>query len=270
MAHHVQSSRGRRWRLATGVLAWSFCLGAAASSQPMGARPTIVLVHGAFADASSWNAVVGELARDGYPVVAVANPLRSLSGDAAYVAAQVRAVKGPVVLVGHSYAGSVVSVAAYGLSNVKALVFVDAFEPERGETALGLTGRFPGSTLGPTLAPPVPLPDGSQDLYVQPERFPAQFAADLPTAQARIMAAEQRPVTQAALAEPAGAAAWKSIPSWSIYGTADVNIPPAALVSMARRANAREIVAVAGASHLVMMSHPDQVTALIEDAANGK
>jgi pimeloyl-ACP methyl ester carboxylesterase len=179
-------------------------------------------------------------------------------------------VKGPVVLVGHSYAGAVVSVAADGLPNVKALVFVDAFEPAPGETSLELTGRFPGSTLGPTLAPPVALPDGGQDLYVQQDRFPAQFAADLPLAEARVMAAEQRPVTQAALAEAASAAAWASIPSWSIYGTADVNIPPAALVFMARRAHARETIAVAGASHMVMLSHPAEVTALIEDAANEK
>jgi len=270
MSHFVRAAARPSWRHAAAALACSFALGAATAAPAADPKPTIVLVHGAFADASTWNDVIADLARDGYPVLAVANPLRSLSGDAAYVAAQVRAVKGPVVLVGHSYAGSVVAVAADGLPNVKALVFVDAFEPERGETALELTGRFPGSTLGPTLAPPVALPDGGQDLYVVPDRFPAQFAADLPEAQARVMAAEQRPVTQAALAEPAGAAAWKTIPSWSIYGTADVNIPPAALIFMAKRANAREIVAVAGASHLVMVSHPDRVTALIEDAANAR
>ncbi len=257
-------------RMAGAVLTCSLAFGAATWAQAADPKPTIVLVHGAFADASSWNSVIADLTRDGYPVVAVANPLRSLAGDAAYVAAQVKAVKGPVVLVGHSYAGAVVSVAADGLPNVKALVFVDAFEPERDETSLELTGRFPGSTLGPTLAPPVALPDGGQDLYVQQDKFPAQFAADLPEAQARVMAAEQRPVTQAALTEGAGAAAWKSIPSWSIYGTADVNIPPAALVFMAQRAHARETVAVPGASHLVMLSHPREVTALIEDAAKAK
>jgi pimeloyl-ACP methyl ester carboxylesterase len=270
MFHFARTTPKPAWRGAAAALAGALALAASTSAEAADPTPTIVLVHGAFADASTWSAVVSELAHDGYPVIAVANPLRSLSGDAAYVAAQVRAVKGPVVLVGHSYAGSVVSVAADGLPNVKALVFVDAFEPERGETALALTGRFPGSTLGPTLAAPVALPDGNQDLYVLPGRFPAQFAADLPEAEARVMAAEQRPVTQAALAEPASAAAWKTIPSWSIYGTADVNIPPATLVFMAKRANAREIVAVDGASHLVMMSHPDRVTALIEDAANSE
>jgi len=254
--------------LAGAALACSLGLGAATAAQAGDPKPTIVLVHGAFADSSSWNGVIADLARDGYPAVAVANPLRSLAGDAAYVATVVRAVKGPVVLVGHSYAGAVISVAADGLPNVKGLVFVDAFEPEPGETSLELTGRFPGSTLGPTLAPPVDLPGGGQDLYVQQDRFPAQFAADLPEAQARVMAAEQRPVTQGALTEGASAAAWKSIPSWTIYGTADVNIPPAALVFMAQRANARETVAVTGASHMVMMSHPDRVAALIEEAAN--
>jgi pimeloyl-ACP methyl ester carboxylesterase len=258
------------WRLAGAVLACSLGLCGATPAQAADPKPTIVLVHGAFADSSSWNGVIADLSRDGYPVVAVANPLRSLAGDAAYVAALVRAVKGPVVLVGHSYAGAVISVAADGVPNVKSLVFVDAFEPEPGETSLGLTGRFPGSTLGPTLAPPVTLPGGGQDLYVQRDRFPAQFAADLPQAQARVMAAEQRPVTQAALAEAAGAAAWQVIPSWSIYGTADVNIPPAALVFMAQRAHARETVAVTGASHMVMLSHPDKVAQLIEDAANGE
>jgi len=247
-----------------------FALCAAASAQTAGPKPTIVLVHGAFADTSSWNGVIAELARDGYPTLAVANPLRSLAGDAAYVATLVKAVKGPVVLVGHSYAGAVISVAADGLPNVKSLVFVDAFEPEPGETSLELTGRFPGSTLGATLAPPVDLPGGGQDLYVQQDRFPAQFGADLPEAETRVMAVEQRPVTQSALAEGASAAAWRSIPSWSIYGTADVSIPPAALIFMAQRAHARKIVAVTGASHLTLVSHPDQVAAVIEDAAKAQ
>jgi pimeloyl-ACP methyl ester carboxylesterase len=266
MFHPVRTAR-LVLRVAGTALALSFGFCAATSARAGTSTPTIVLVHGAFADASSWNGVIADLARDGYRAVAVANPLRSLSGDAAYVAAQIRAIKGPVVLVGHSYAGAVISVAADGLPNVKALVFVDAFEPERGETSLELTGRFPGSTLGPTLAPPVDLPGGGEDLYVQQDRFAAQFAADLPLAQARVMAAGQRPVTQAALAEAAGAPAGKSIPSWSIYGTADVNIPPAALIFMAQRAHARETVAVAGASHMVMLSHPARVAALIEDAA---
>jgi pimeloyl-ACP methyl ester carboxylesterase len=208
------------------ALACSAALSAAVPVHAAGARATIVLVHGAFAESSSWNGVIADLTRDGYPVVAVANPLRSLAGDAIYVATVVKSVKGPVVLVGHSYAGSIVTVAAADASNVKALVYVDAFEPEVGETSLGLTGKFPGSTLGPALAAPIDLPGGGQDLYVRDDRFAAQFAADIPAAQARLMAAEQRPVTQAALVEPASAAAWHSIQSWSIWGSADRNIRP--------------------------------------------
>src|SRR5580698_11317675 len=163
------------WRLAGAAFACSLGVCVATSAKSADPKPTIVLVHGAFADSSSWNGVVADLAHDGYPVLAVANPLRSLAGDAAYVASVVKSVNGPVVLVGHSYAGAVVSVAADGLPNVKSLVFVDAFEPEIGETSLGLTGRFPGSTLGPALAPPVDLPGGGQDLYVLQDCFPAQF-----------------------------------------------------------------------------------------------
>ncbi|WP_293376185.1 alpha/beta hydrolase [Phenylobacterium sp.] len=208
-----------------------------------------------------------DLTRDGYPVVAVANPLRSVAGDAAYVASVVRTVKGPVILVGHSYGGTVVSVAASSAPNVKGLVFVDAFAPAPGETSLGLTGKFPGSTLGPTLAPPVNLPGGGKDLYILQDRYRAQFAADVPAPQASLMAAAQRPVDQRALTEPAVTAAWKTIPSWSIYGTADRNIPPAALAFMAARAHARKVVVVRGASHVVMVTHPHEVAALIEAAA---
>jgi pimeloyl-ACP methyl ester carboxylesterase len=243
---------------------------AAGTAAHAGDKPTIVLVHGAFAESASWNGVVTQLTRDGYPVVSAANPLRSVSGDAALVASVVKSVKGSVVLVGHSYAGTVISAAADQAPNVKALVYVSAFAPDLGESSLELTGRFPGSTLGPALAPPVDLPGGEQDLYVQQDKFPAQFAADIPASDARLMAAAQRPVTQTALADKAVRAAWKTIPSWSIYGTADRNIPPAALAFMADRAHARKTVAVPGASHLVMVSHPHEVAALIEAAATAK
>ncbi|ESY51366.1 MULTISPECIES: alpha/beta hydrolase [unclassified Mesorhizobium] len=233
-------------------------------------KPTIVLVHGAFAESASWNGVIADLIHDGFTVIAAANPLRSVSGDAAYVASVIGSVKGPVVLVGHSYAGAVISAMAGQLSNVRALVYVAAFEPEIGESSLELTGKFPGSTLGSTLAPPVNLPNGDQDLYIQQDKFHAQFAADLPEADARLMSAAQRPVNQAALAERAVRAAWKTIPSWSIYGGSDRNIPPAAMAFMAERAHARKTVVVPGASHLVMVSHPREVAALIEDAANAK
>jgi len=247
-------------------------LGLAANARAQSAaapatRPTVVLVHGAFAESASWNGVVARLARDGYPVVAAANPLRSVKGDAAFVAAILSSIKGPVVLVGHSYGGAVISAAAVGHDNVKALVYVAAFLPEAGETSLGLSGKFPGSTLGGALAAPVALSDGNQDLYIRPDRFRAQFAADVPAAEAVLMAATQRPITQAALGEPSGEPAWRTIPSWAIYGSADLNIPAAAHAFMAKRAGARRIVEVKGASHVVMISHPDQVAAMIEEAA---
>uniref|UniRef100_UPI002C9AC3B2 esterase/lipase family protein n=1 Tax=Povalibacter sp. TaxID=1962978 RepID=UPI002C9AC3B2 len=162
-------------------------------------KPTIVLVHGAFADSSSWNGVIRILEADGYPVVAAANPLRSVKGDAKYVGDIVASIKSPVVLVGHSYGGLVISDAANGRANVKSLVYVAAFAPESGETALELSGKFPGSTLGEALAPPVSLPGGVKDLYILQDKFPDQFAADVPKHDARLMAATQRPITDAAL-----------------------------------------------------------------------
>lgn len=233
-------------------------------------RPTIVLVHGAFADSSSWNGVSARLLAQGYPVVAVANPLRGVKRDAAFVDGVVGSIDGPVVLVGHSYGGSVISNAGATGGKVKALVFVAAFAPEAGETAAGLSTRFPGSTLGGALAPPVALPGGGHDLYIRQERFHDQFAADIPAADAAIAAVAQRPITEAALNEPSGAPAWASIPSWWIYGGADRNIPPQALAFMARRARARHVVEVDGASHVVMVSHPDEVARLIAEAADAR
>lgn len=242
-------------------------LAIASTAQAASDKPTVVLVHGAFADASSWNGVVAKLSKDGFPVIAVANPLRSVQGDADQVGAVLTSIPGPVVLVGHSYGGAVISAAAAGRANVKALVYVSAFEPAPGETSLGLSGKFPGSTLGDTLAPPVALKDGGVDLYIRQDKFPHQFAADVPQAQAVLMAATQRPITQAALTEPQARAAWQTIPSWTIYGTADLNIPPAAMAFMADRAKSKRTVAVKGASHVVMVSHPGEVAALIEEAA---
>lgn len=230
-------------------------------------KPTVVLVHGAFAESSSWNGVVVNLKQQGYPVVAIANPLRSLSGDANYVADLVKQTSGPVVLVGHSYGGAVISNAVQDNTNVTALVYVAAFAPEQGETVLELSGRYPGSTLGPTLAAPVVLKDGNKDLYIQQDKFGAQFAADVPAAEAVLMAATQRPITELALTEAAGQPAWHTVPSWAIYGTADKNIPAVAMKFMAQRAKAKNIVEVPGASHVVMTSHPDKVAALIVEAA---
>ena len=248
--------------LATGVMMLS---GPASADQ----KPTIVLVHGAFADSSSWNGVIKDLQADGYSVVAAANPLRSVQADARSVASVIASIKGPVVLVGHSYGGSVISAAATGHVNVKALVYVSGFAPDKGESAIQLTGKFPGSTLGAALAAPVALPDGGTDLYIDQGKFHDQFAADVPEAEARLMAAGQRPVAEAALKEPASVPAWKEKPSWFVYGDADKNIPPEGMKWMAQRAGSKETVVVKGASHVVMVSHAETVADVIEKAAKG-
>ena len=233
-------------------------------------KPTVVLVHGAFADASSWNGVIEILEKDGYPVVAAANPLRGVGSDAAQIGALVDSIDGPVVLVGHSYGGLVIGEAAAAMSNVTALVFVAAFAAEAGESAAILSGKFPGGTLGPTLAAPVPLPGGGADLYIKQEDFRAQFAADVPASAARLMAAEQRPIADAAFKEAVGKPAWHTIPSWFIYGDMDLNIPAALQVFMAERAGAKQTVVVKGASHVVMVSNPHKVAEVIEAAATYK
>ena len=230
-------------------------------------KPTVVLVHGAFADSSSWNGVVKILEKDGYPVISAANPLRGVASDAQSIASIVKSVKTPVVLVGHSYGGAVISDAAYGSQNVKALVYVAAFTPEKGETAAELSGRFPGGTLASALAAPVDLADGGKDLYIQQDKFHDQFAADVSEADARLMAAGQRPITVAALNEAATEPAWKTIPSWFVYGDKDKNIPPQAMAFMAERAHAKQTVVVKGGSHVVMVSNPEIVADLIEKAA---
>ena len=232
------------------------------------AKPTIVLVHGAFAGSSSWNPVIAELVRDGYPVIAAADPLRSLKGDADYVARIVDAVPGPVVLVGHSYGGEVISMAAVGATNVKSLVFVSGLAPEPGESAASLGNQFPTGTLGQTLAPPIIQADGHGDIYIQQAKYWAQFAADVPKEAALEMAATQRPIIQDALAEPSGPVAWKSLPTYFIWGSEDRNIPAALHAFMAKRASAREAIQVKGSSHVVMLSHPHEVAAMIERAAS--
>jgi pimeloyl-ACP methyl ester carboxylesterase len=230
-------------------------------------KPTVLLVHGAFADSSSWNGVIKILEKDGYRVVAVANPLRGIRVDADYVADYVSSIQSPVVLVGHSYGGSVITEAAEGYANVKALVYVAAFAPDVGETAAQLSAKFPGSTLGPTLAPPVALSGGGNDLYIQQDKFREQFAADVPENVARLMAAAQRPITEAALNEAPTKSAWKKIPSWFIYGDNDKNIPAQAIAFMASRAHSKQTVVVKGASHVLMVSNPEPVAKLIETAS---
>ncbi len=233
-------------------------------------KPTIVLVHGAFAESASWDGVAAKLVKDGYPVVAVANPLRGLKNDADYVSAVLKSIDGPVVLVGHSYGGSVITDVAVDGTNVKSLVFVAGLAPDNGESAGSLGKKFPIGTLGDALAPPVVQPDGKHDLYILQSKFWKQFAADVPEQQAALMGAEQRPVTAEALNDPSGDPSWKKLPSRFIYGTADKNIPTELHEFMAKRAGAKETVGVKGASHVVMISHPDLVSAMIERAAADK
>jgi len=230
-------------------------------------KPTIVLVHGAFADSSGWNGVIAELQSAGFSVVAAANPLRSVAGDAKSVASVVESIGGPVVLVGHSYGGAVISNAVEAGAPVKGLVFVAAFAPDRGETCAELSGRYPGGTLGAALAEPVALPGGDKDLYIRQEKFGAQFAADVPAQVTRLMAVTQRPITASALNEPAVAPAWKAIPSWFVYGDRDLNIPAAALAFMAERAHSKETHVVGGGSHAFFVSNPKVVAELIVRAA---
>jgi pimeloyl-ACP methyl ester carboxylesterase len=241
----------------------------AAGARKAGVKPTIVLVHGAWADASSWNGVTRRLQADGYTVLAPANPLRSLSGDAAYLRSLLATISGPIVLVGHSYGGAVITNAATGNANVKALVYVDAFVPDTGDTVLGLAAMNPGSDLTPATLSAAPYTDGTTsgvDLYIKPADFRDALAGDVPPPQAAIMAASQRPISLAAATEPSGAPAWKEIPSWDLIGTQDHAIPPATQEFMAKRADSHTVEIKA--SHLSMVSHPADVTHLILDAVN--
>jgi pimeloyl-ACP methyl ester carboxylesterase len=247
------------------VIAGALIAGTAQAQEPP--KPTVVLVHGAFADSSSWNGVTEILIKDGYTVIAAANPLRGVKADAGYVSSIVSSIDQPVVLVGHSYGGAVISGAANGHENVKSLVYVAAFAPDVGEAAAELAGKFPGGSLGEALAAPVKLADGGVDLYIDQAKFHQQFAHDVPAEQAALMASGQRPITEAALTEAAGEPAWKALPSWFIYGSGDKNIPAAGLAFMAERAGSKKTVVVDGASHVVMVSHPQAVADLIEEAA---
>jgi pimeloyl-ACP methyl ester carboxylesterase len=245
------------------IAAVAAALAVAATASAAAEKPTI---HGAFADSSSWNGVIADLQRDGYTVIAAANPLRGIASDATYVASVVKSVPGSVVLVGHSYGGAVISQAGAATGNVKALVYVDAFTLDAGESAGELGAKFPQIPLGAALTS-APLPDGGQDLYVRPDKFGVVFAPDLPAASVKLAAAEQRPLAASALGEKPTAAAWKTIPSWFIYGSADQAIHPAELAFMADRAHSRKTVVVPGGSHVTLISHPHEVAALIEEAA---
>ncbi|WP_127509320.1 alpha/beta hydrolase [Actinoplanes solisilvae] len=253
-----------------GLAATTLSITAATSADASGGhprnKPTVVLVHGAFADSSGFNAVTQKLVRDGYPVIAAPNPLRGVASDAAQVKALLNSIEGPIVLVGHSYGGSVISKAAAGDKDVRALVFLSAFVPETGESAAELSGKFPGSTLGDTLKE-VKLPGGHTDLYIDQKLFPQQFAADVPARDAKLYAISQRPIDQAALGEAAaGPQAWKTIPSYDLIGGADKNIPAAAQEFMAKRAKAK-VQYIQGASHMAFVSHSVTTASFIERAA---
>lgn len=229
--------------------------------------PTVVLVHGAFAESASWNGVIKRLHEKSVFSVAVANPLRSLSGDAAYLRDVIASIEGPVILAAHSYGGLVISEAGAGNPAVQGLVYVSAFAGDRGENAFDLSTRFPGSTLGEALAA-YPVATGGNEFAIRRDVFRAQFAADVPVEIAGLMGATQRPVTEKALTEPVAAStpAWKTVPSWFVFGEQDRNIPVELSRFMAKRADARAIHEIAGASHALTVSQPDAVAGTILDA----
>ncbi|MER7280991.1 alpha/beta hydrolase [Dactylosporangium sp. NPDC000244] len=232
-------------------------------------KPTVVLVHGAFAESASWEGVVERLQERSTDVVAAANPLRSVPGDAAYLRDVIAAISGPVVLVGHSYGGFVITEAAAGSDKVVALVYVCAFAPEQGESAFELSTRFPGSTLGEALTA-YPVTTGGTEFAIRPDAFHRQFAADVTPTRAAVMCATQRPVTEAALTAglPTDAPAWKTIPSWFVFSDRDANIPVALHRFMADRAGAKGIREVPGASHALGVSQPGAVAASILEAVD--
>jgi pimeloyl-ACP methyl ester carboxylesterase len=248
------------------VLAFGALAASSTSARPgvAGVKPTVVLVHGAWADASSWDRVISRLQADGYTVVAPANPLRSLTGDATYIASVLKSIKGPIVLVGHSYGGAVITDAATGNPSVKALVYIDAFVPDQGETVLQLAAKNPGSEL-PAAITEVPYSQGGTetgaDVYIKTASFRSVFAADVPAGTADLMAVTQRPIALAALMQPSGPPAWKQIPSWFLVGLDDHAIPPATQLFMATRAHSH-IVEI-NSSHASLVSHPGAVTKLI-------
>ena len=227
------------------------------------AAPTIVLVHGAFADASSWRPVFDRLDRDGHTVLAPPNPLRGLPYDASYTASVIDQLDGPVVLVGHSYGGAVITVAGSS-DKVVGLVYVAGVAPDEGESVTDLQERFPSLAMGP-LVQPVALPDGNVELTIDPARFPDVFGADLPAADAAFMAISQRSVAATAFDDRATAAAWRTTPSWAVFGTADHPVAPALQRFAYDRADST-VTEVEGASHLIMRSQPDIVAGVIRDA----
>ena len=229
-----------------------------------GSAPTVVLVHGAFADASGWAGVISRLQVDGISVTAPANPLRSVSGDAAYIASVVNQIPGPVLLVGHSYGGVVISNAAPQAANVVGLVYVCAFIPDEGESLQALAEQATDSLLGAALRP-AQYPSGTDEpgveFTIDPASFHEVFCADLPAEQAAVMAVSQRPGSAFGFGEPSGPVGWKTLPSWALISPNDVTIGPSGERLMAERAGA-EIVEI-DASHVAMISQPQATTDLI-------
>ncbi len=251
----------------TGASAGSATSGAARlMADDNGVKPTIVLIHGAFADASGWGGVITRLQDRGYIVLAPANPLRSVAGDSAYIASFLATIKGPIVLVGHSYGGEVITNAAQGNPNVKALVYIAAFAPDLGESTGALSTLFPGSMLTPDNLTLRPFP-GGVDGYITPGVFREVFAADVPAETAAIMAVSQRGASLTTLGEPSGVAAWKTIPSWYLVANQDHAISPALERFMAARIHAHTVQI--DSSHAAMVSHPGAVADLILSAVHG-
>jgi pimeloyl-ACP methyl ester carboxylesterase len=236
--------------------------GAAAAGD--GPKPAIVLEHGAWADSGSWDAVTERLQAAGYTVYAPPNPLQGLAYDPAYLADFLHSIPGPIVLVGHSYGGAVITNAATGNAQVKALVYVDAFAPAQGQTLAQLLASEPGSCAVPANLNVVPFPgapSGVGDAYIKQSAFPSCMANGLPAVQARMLAATQRPIATIALTQKSGTPAWKTIPSWAVVGTADHAIPLALQLAMAHTAHAR--ITRVDAPHLSMISDPATVTNVI-------
>jgi pimeloyl-ACP methyl ester carboxylesterase len=243
----------------------------ATAAHHSGPKPTVVLIHGGFADASNWNGAITDLEKQGYPVMAPANPLRGIPTDAAYIRSVLASISGPIILVGHSYGGAVITNAAAGNPNVKALVYVAAFVPDVGEQLGVLINKFPGSLIGGDLNQvPFTNPDGSTgvDLYLKPDKVGEAFAGDLSKHDQALIAAEQRPFSAESFTDVTTAAAWHTIPVYGVVAGADKAIPPALELWEYQRANAKKVVEVPGASHVVMISHPDVVANLIEQAAD--
>jgi pimeloyl-ACP methyl ester carboxylesterase len=240
---------------------------AGAAAAAGGAKPSIVLVHGAWADSGSWAGVTRRLQADGYTVYALPNPLQGLPYDSAYLADFLHSISGPIVLAGHSYGGAVITNAATGDPQVKALVYVDAFVPAQGQTLAQLLASHPGSCAVPANLNVVPYPGaprGAGDAYIKQSVFPSCMADGLPAAQAHVLAVTQRPIATIALTQKSGVPAWKTIPSWAVVGTADHAIPLPLQLAMASTAHAH--ITRVDAPHLSMISDPGTVTNVILQA----